>query len=201
MIDAAPAGQWRALCVLGIRTGLRIGELFALRWGDVDFPNRKVHVRRAVYKGIETTPKGGQARDVPMTRQTVEALEAIRSDRAEGYVFANSDGSPHGRGEERKHLQAIARAAGVKPHGVHVLRPTFGSHCAMRGVSLREIQALMGHSSITVTERYAHLMPSAGDRLDALDGPRLKAVTTGATAVQAAGAGAVLVPSARPENG
>ena len=64
-------------------------------------------------------------------------------------------------GKSYRHLHRICRKAGLRKIGWHVLRHTFASHLAMRGVPLRGIQELLGHASITMTMKYAHLSPDA----------------------------------------
>lgn len=165
---AKPFGQWLGLIVLGIRAGLRIGELIGLKWEDLDLDGRKLHVGRSRYRHRETLPKGNKARTIPLTAQAVTVLRSLRHLRGP-YVFCNEDGSPLTRHDARV-LRPIAIKAGLKPLGPHTLRHTFGSHCAMKGFNIREVQAWMGHASISTTEIYFHIAPSKENRLDVLDG-------------------------------
>src|ERR1041384_8206990 len=70
-------------------------------------------------------------------------------------------------------LERMCRLADIRPIGWHVARHSFASHLVMRGVPIRAVQELMGHASIVITQRYAHLAPHVSqDAVRLLDGPR-----------------------------
>lgn len=148
------------MVLVGLRCGLRQGELLGLQWNDVDLKKGLLRVKRNVYRGKVGTPKGGRWRDIDLGDEVLGALKAHRHLRSE-WVFCSMDGSRLTADQCRKPLQRACDRAGVRRIGWHVLRHTFASHLAMRGAPLRHIQKLMGHSTIVMTERYAHLMPEA----------------------------------------
>jgi len=156
---AGAAPEWRCMITLGLRTGLRIGELLALRWEDVDLRAAHLNVRQAVARGRIGTPKGGRSREVPLSPQALDALKAHRHLRSK-LVFCDPKGELLARGECKWPLWSASRRAGLRQVGWHVLRHTFASHLVMRGVSLKAVQELMGHATIEMTMRYAHLAPS-----------------------------------------
>src|SRR6478752_2725835 len=99
-------------------------------------------------------------REIPLSAFTVEALKAHRRGKAK-LVFAQ-----HGRMNKKDEckwpLRRACRNAGLREVGWHALRHTFASQLAMKGVPLGSIQELLGHSTIEMTMRYAHLSPEVG---------------------------------------
>lgn len=152
-------GEWPAMITLGLKTGLRLGELLALRWADVDLVAGKVVVRRSVARGQIGTPKNGRSREVPLSAEAIKVLKAHRHLRGE-LVFCNADGGLLKKSECKWPLWRACKRAGLRPLGWHVLRHTFASHLAMRGVPLKAVQELLGHATIEMTMRYAHLAPA-----------------------------------------
>ncbi len=170
--------EWRPMLLVAMRTGLRRGELLALRWEDVDLTHGRIVVNRSVWKGQEGTPKGGRSREVPLSSEAKEALRSLPSRFAKGYVFG--DGKTRLTHGEVKHpLWRACVAAGLPKAGWHVCRHTFASHLVMRGVPLKAVQELMGHADIQTTMRYAHLSPDvrtdAVAQLDRRPAPRKEA--------------------------
>lgn len=167
----APA-PWRAMIPFALWSGLRLGELRALRWDDLDFVAGVLHVRRAVDDvGDLQPPKSGQARVVDLPQKAVDLLRGHRHEHQHGpYVFCHEDGAMLPRWhcvpkstepEDDSPLQEVARKAGLRRIGWHVLRHTYASHLTMLGAKPAEVQELLGHASLTMTMRYTHLSPSA----------------------------------------
>jgi integrase len=142
------------------KAGLRAGEITALQWGDIDFRNQRLTVQRTIYQGHEGSPKGGRLRRVEMTSQLAAALRAMRHLRGR-YIFCGADGRPWTRGELDSRLSRSYKRAKLRKVGWHTLRHSFCSHLAMRGAPARSIQELAGHASLSTTQRYMHLSPSA----------------------------------------
>ena len=142
--------------------GLRLGEITALEWKDVDPAKRQLCVQRSEWQGHVTVPKGGRLRYVPMTSRLTAALKAHRHLRGPR-IFSGVDGSPLTPKMVSDHVRRAARRADLADRGVHVLRHTFCSHLAMRGAPARAIQELAGHQEIGTTQRYMHLTPAALD--------------------------------------
>lgn len=165
---AAAEPEWRTMILTALKTGLRLGELRALRWDDVDLVARKLVVRRNLVNGHYGTPKNGKSREIPLCDSLVAALKAHRHLKGE-LVFCDEYGDPVVQ-YTRHPLWRACQRAGLRKVRWHVLRHTFASHLAMRGASARSIQELMGHSTIRMTDRYMHLSPRANrDAVNLLD--------------------------------
>lgn len=156
---AAADCEWRAMITVALRTGLRLGELLALRWSDVDLEVGRIVVRRAVARGVVGTPKNGRTREVALSKQ---ALEVLQNHPERGQlVFCTPAGQMLTRGATKWPLYRACECAGLRRIGWHVARHTFASHLVMRGAPIRTVQELLGHSTIEMTMRYAHLSPDA----------------------------------------
>jgi integrase len=149
--------------------GLRLGEIVALEWRDIDLAARRLTVERSDWLGHVTVPKGGRSRQLPLTQRLTAALKTVRHLRCER-VLCLPDGSPVTRDRVIKAVRGAQRIAGIA-QGVHILRHTFCSHLAMKGAPARAIQELAGHADLTTTQRYMHLSPAAmEDAIRLLDG-------------------------------
>lgn len=143
---------------LALNTGCRKNELLGLEWARVDF-------RRGCFRLDAKHTKGGRRRMVPLNGH---ALSALREQRE--WVERNCPGAPwvfaSGTGRRIVGLQngfrAACERAGITDFRIHDLRHTFASWLVMSGVSLYVVRDLLGHSSVSVTERYAHLSPDQG---------------------------------------
>jgi integrase len=157
--------ELQAMVILALKTGMRAGELLALRWSDVDLIKQVLTVKQNIYNGVlNKTPKGGKAREIPLSDQVVNTLkeQRLRSALRGEYVFSCSDGTPiHYRNEMGHLLPRLCRKAGLRELRWHTLRHTFASHLVMLNVPLKVVQELLGHSKMDMTMRYAHLAPSA----------------------------------------
>ncbi len=154
LISAAD-GVWQDAILFDARTGLRFSEFSALHWEDVDLEQRLVTVRRGRVLGEFESPKNYRIRHIRLVTEVVEMLRR-RPRGPTGLVFTFQDRVLSPKAASR-HLHAICKRAGSAPHGWHVLRHTFASHLAQKGASLQALQRLLGHSSMTMVLRYAHL--------------------------------------------
>ena len=150
---------------LAAYTGLRRGELVALRWGDVDLRRRTITVRRALSGSEEaSSTKSRRARQVPIPDQAEAALKRLLVRRdftsAEDYVLANRLGRRLDPSALRRRFERARDAARLEKLRFHDLRHTYGSLLVAAGVDLVTIKAVMGHSRITTTERYLHARPA-----------------------------------------
>lgn len=159
LLIAAAEDAWRPMITVAVRTGLRLGELLALGWTDVDLKAGRLFVRRAVARGIIGTPKNGCSREVALSKQAAAALEALPQ--RGSFVFSRADGAMLTKDETKAPLRNALKSAGLRHIGWHVLRHTFASHLVMRGAPIKAVQELLGHSTIEMTMRYAHLSPDA----------------------------------------
>jgi integrase len=152
-------GQAYLMTLLGGDAGLRLGEIVALEWRDVDLGARRLSVERSDWLGQVGVPKGGRSRQLPMTQRLTAALKAARHLRSER-VLCLADGAAITRDRVIKAIRGAQRVAGIT-QGVHILRHTFCSHLAMKGAPARAIQELAGHADLSTTQRYMHLSPAA----------------------------------------
>lgn len=154
------AADDRALLILAVRTGLRAGELLGLQWSDVDLVKGEIRVEAQIaHNGARRVPVKAGARTVPISAATRAALSGPRRG---PWVFCDVDGRPFTRSDLRRKLERCLARAGMRRIHPHVLRHTFASHLIMRGVGVPQVQAWLGHTSIGMTMRYAHLAPGAG---------------------------------------
>ena len=163
LLVAAVRDEWeRAVLLFPLATGARMGEQIAIRWGDVDWQSRMIHIRQSAPGGKEiASTKSGRHRAVPLTSELVDALRAIEH-RGE-FVFVNEDGTRLRPGQFHEMLWGAQRRAGLRRIPWHGLRHSFASILVSSGTPLRVVQRWLGHSSITTSERYGHLAPGAGD--------------------------------------
>lgn len=160
----------RAIYFTAAMTGLRQGELIALRWQDIDWEAGRLRVRRNYVRGEWGTPKSKRSsRAVPMVDRVARELErhfgASRYREDSDLVFAHPEtGSPLDASALRKRYGAARSAAGVRPVRFHDLRHTFGTRMAAAGVPMRTLQEWMGHRDIQTTMIYADYAPSAHER-------------------------------------
>jgi integrase len=152
-------------------TGLRLGELLALRWEDVNLDLRRLVVHRALSAGIEGPTKGWQARFLPLSDGAADALARLRErgefTSATDHVFSNRLGRPLNGAVLRRRFKRTASAASLRVLRFHALRHGAGSLVA-RQADARWVQGFLGHSKITTTERYLHAKarPEDVDRLN-----------------------------------
>lgn len=185
LVQVAEKGRWQAMIVVALNTGLRIGELCGLQWGDVDLKNGRLMVRRNVNRGELDTPKGGRAREVPLNVRATQAFKDWKAMEVRlPWVFPQVDGN-FIQNPQHQCAVAIGRNAALaglqtkaRHIGWHTLRHSFASHLAMKGLPLRTLQGYLGHASIAMTERYAHLSPNVvKDGVKLLDEPSSGTVT------------------------
>lgn len=157
-----------ALYLTAAMTGLRQGELLALRWCDVDWPAARIRVRQNYVLGEYGTPKSRRStRSIPMADEVAAALEALsrrpgaRSE-DDALVFGDpGTGEPLARAALMRRYRRTLRAAGLdRSHRFHDLRHTFGTRMAAQGVPMRTLQEWMGHRDVQTTQRYADYAPS-----------------------------------------
>lgn len=154
----AAEGEWLTMLLVALRTGMRQGELLGLRWQDVDLVAGRIVVRQNIVRGRVGTPKSGKPREIALGDEVLAALKSHRHLRGE-LVFCD-DGGRFLSKEECKHpLWRACKRAGLRRVGWHTMRHSFASHLVMRGAQLKAVQELLGHATIQMTMRYAHLAP------------------------------------------
>jgi integrase len=147
-------------------TGLRRGELVALRWGEVDFENHAIRVFEGYTRNRRGRTKSRKARTVPMVQEVATLLASLRErshhvGRAD-LVFVNEEGGHVDASALRRRYIAAREEAGIRPLRFHDLRHTFGS-LAINRASIVQVQAWMGHADIKTTMRYLHHKSRADD--------------------------------------
>ncbi len=156
---------WQLAAVLMGRCGLRSGEVYFLEWSDVQFEHHRIFFRSKPHLGwkIKGDKSGKKIRVVPINSRN-NSLEVYlkRFQRPSGFVLGPD--RPKNLDLFYKLMEDAIKDAGVKTHNIgngtpHILRHTFGSHLAQRGVPLKVIAELMGHSSVKMAEGYSHLSP------------------------------------------
>ena len=160
LLEAARVIDWRTylIVLLGGEGGLRVGEIVALEWADIDQERRQISIRHLDWRGQLTTPKNGRGRFVAMTERVAMALRKPRHLRS-SRVLCKDNGESITRQGAWSRVRYAARRANV-PTGVHILRHTFCSHLVMRAAAMRSVQELVGHQDLTMTQRYSHLSPA-----------------------------------------
>ena len=184
-----------------LRTGMRLGELLALEWDDIQFgesegdPNRFILVRRNYVRGSFVSPKSGKERRVDLTRELRRVLLDLRDQKMlaafkagqegiSGLVFpSDADGPLDGVNLYHRDFLPCLQAARLRRVTFHALRHTYASLLIQHGASLAYVKEQMGHSSIQVTvDIYGHLIPGANiawaDALDSATTPQRSATQT-----------------------
>lgn len=157
LLAANRESAWHDMILCALRTGMRVGELLALRWQSVSLEGGVITVCRSIVRGVEGSPKNNRIRHVPMTADLCGALG--RRERGETYVFGRA-GRPSTMPMATRGLLTSCKRAGLRKIGWHVLRHSFASHLAALGAPIPAIQTLLGHATIQMTMRYSHLAPS-----------------------------------------
>ncbi len=152
--------------LLCLHTGLRLGEVCSLKWEDVDFSTKSLHINRTVQRLpeedgekkttlVEDKPKTNcSAREIPVSEQIYELLLKFQSSET-GYIF-NKDRPLDPRTYQYKFKQYLCKA-GVEHHGFHTLRHTFATNCISSGADVKSVSEILGHSDVRITlNRYVH---------------------------------------------
>lgn len=163
-----------AFC-LALKTGLRRGEILGLRWQDIDFKGKKLHVRQTLVEAREPgeekkvtllfkPPKTEKSkRTIPLTDDIIKLLKAHKAKQNEdklffgkkyhdnGLVFCSEDGKPIWPRNFLRRFTNLQKKAGIEHHRLHDLRHTFATLLLAEGEELRNVQELLGHERISTT--------------------------------------------------
>jgi integrase len=164
LLAALPASE-RGLWATALYAGLRMGELQALDWADIDLDHNLIRVERSWDRQagyIEPKSRAGKRR-VPLT-QTLRGhlLNHRLQQRAGGHgrVFPNTRGGAFTPSVTNQRAKTAWAAAGLNPISLHECRHTYAAYMIAAGVNPKALSTYMGHSSITITlDRYGHLLP------------------------------------------
>lgn len=140
-----------------METGIRAGELLALKWNDIDLNRCRMHVHATIlnlmYSSAEyqDSPKSKSSnRVIPLTPKAIKMLKLLKSRRTTEWVF-EQDGTRYTYQKLMYQTKKLCREAGVKYYGEHVFRHTFATNCYYKGIDVKILSRLMGHSSVQVT--------------------------------------------------
>jgi integrase len=163
--------NFRPLVITALNTGMRKGEMLSLKWENVDMDRGIIYL-------LDT--KNGEQREVLMNEVVKNTFAQLSRDRKTPYVFTKENGTPYT--DIQKFFRTALKKSGIMCFRFHDLRHTFASHLVMLGVDIKTVQELLGHKTIEMTLRYAHLSPahkrsaieSLGSQMDTIWTPRDK---------------------------
>ncbi|MDE2009887.1 MAG: site-specific integrase, partial [Candidatus Omnitrophica bacterium] len=138
----------KPIVTVALNTGMRKGEIMKLKWRDIDFKRAIVHL---------TNTKNHEKREIPLNETTINAFVSVPQHPESELIFVKDNGQSYG--DFKKSFFTACRNSGIKNFRFHDLRHTFASHLVMNGVDLNTVRELMGHKSMAMTLRYAHLSP------------------------------------------
>lgn len=157
-----------------LQTGLRTGEMIGLRWSDIDFNNREIHIQRTAeyrysvgeWRIGEPKSKAGY-RKVPLTETAIEILKNQKEKLKElkvinlefsDYVFLSRKGEPTKNSAYDSSLFKLCDKAGIERFSMHVLRHTFATRCIEANMRPKTLQVILGHSNVGITMNlYVHV--------------------------------------------
>lgn len=192
--NALAGNRIQALILLDLGTGLRQGELLALKWSDISDGYKELKVQRSIkqvkiiaadetseYKTIVQTPKTkGSVRTVPIPSNLIPILEQHKVTQQEekekagssykdtGFIFTTETGNNIDTRNLRRAYERMLKKAGVEYKKFHAIRHTYATKLFQKDVPLKTVQKLLGHSDISITANiYTHVMPE--QRVDAAE--------------------------------
>jgi len=182
LLDVLSRGQRKGYpaIALMIETGLRVGEVLALRWQDVQLSRKRINVRNTVVRLAnkkqsfvqDSVKSESSRRSVPLTPTAICLLEDLFVTKRSEWVFTNSDGERLSYEALRYQTRKACTEAGIEYRGEHVFRHTFATNCYHRGIDVKILSRLLGHADVNITYNlYIHLYGDGFDEMyDALVG-------------------------------
>jgi len=149
LIDTCPE-HLKPIVITALNTGMRKSEILSLKWDNIDLKNGFILLDKT---------KNGERREIPINDTLKYTLKGIMRRLDIPYVFHDPKSCKPYRDIKRS-FQGACRRAGIKDFHFHDLRHTFASHLVMAGVDITTIKELLGHKTLAMTLRYAHLAPS-----------------------------------------
>ena len=145
------ADHMRPMILLSINTGMRQGEVFSLKWENINFERALLTIEGAY-------AKSGKTRHIPLNSEALQVLKSWREQtKISDLVFPSINNKPFYT--VKTSWKGIRDAAKIKNFRWHDMRHHFASRLVMAGVDLNTVRELLGHSDLTMTLRYAHLAP------------------------------------------
>ena len=142
------APHLKPIVLVAVHSGMRKGEILKLKWEQVDIRHNFILLDKT---------KNGERREIPINGTLKELFASMPGSLESEYVFVDKDGNPYG--DIKRSFHTALKKAGIRDFHFHDLRHTFASHLVMTGVDLTSVKELLGHKSLTMTLRYAHLAP------------------------------------------
>lgn len=159
--------------LLLLETGLRVGELLALRWSDVQWQRRAVRIhatlvnpqsRKRCYVQNSSKSKSS-TRTIPLSTRAMSVLMSLPKTNPDALIFTSDDGTTSvAYNSLRNQIRTLCNAAGVEYRGLHAFRHTFATNCYYKGCEIKILSKLLGHSSVTIT--YNTYINLYGDALE-----------------------------------
>jgi len=175
--------EYYAFFLMAARTGMRLGEVLAVRWSDIDFNSSFIWVRRSYRRGQFTRPKNGKSRKVDMSPQLSTTLKKLETKKRKEILKKGLKEMPelvfnrHSRVIEQNYMRRVfkrvLKKAGIRIIKLHGLRHTFASLLLSQGESPVYVKEQLGHSSIQITvDIYGHWIQSQKNKgVNILDTP------------------------------
>ena len=142
----------KPICIVAMNTGMRRGEIFQLEWESVDFKLKQIKVKAA-------SAKSGKSRDIPMNEEVLQTLLAWRNETSSTKLVFPSPVTGLPLNNIKKSWSTLMKLSGLENFRFHDLRHHFASRLVMAEVDLNTVRELLGHSTLEMTLRYAHLAP------------------------------------------
>ena len=139
----------KPIVIIALNTGMRRGEILNLRWRDIDIKRGIIYIRNT---------KSKENREIPVNEQVKTALIRTRKHPASEFVFHHKDGSQI-KNIKKGYWTALNKS-GIKGANFHTTRHTFVLHLVMAGAGLNTVREFLGHKTLKITLRYAHLSPT-----------------------------------------
>lgn len=162
VLEVSMGHYFHSLFLMAVNTGMRRGELAGLCWDRVNFDRSLIEVSRLRDRtGLsERTKTVKSRRFIPMNAVVRNHLLALKDTHFDDVVFLDQEGNPFDVDHLYRDLSKTLKKAGIKEHfRFHDLRHTFASHFMMNGGNIYDLQKILGHTSLEMTQRYAHLAP------------------------------------------
>jgi len=143
LLYSSASEQFKPILLTAIRTGMRLGEILALKWDDINLKEDYLLVKDS---------KNYESRYIPIHPELKDVLINLKENSNNEYVF-------EGRKTIKRQWQKAFKGSGIGYCRFHDLRHTFGSNLAMNGVDIVTVAELMGHKDLSMTKRYSHPTP------------------------------------------
>ena len=163
--------------VLLLETGMRIGELLALTWRDIQWERRAVRIHSTLINPAsrkkcyiqEGAKSKSSNRTIPLSSTAMKILEPMYQGNDDSLIFVTEQGESCGYNLVCREVEAICNDAQVKYQGMHVFRHTFATNCYYKGCEIKILSKLLGHANVGITyNTYIHLYGDALDEMRAI---------------------------------